>query len=171
MNQLAHDTRATLRDELKIIPGVAWLAAAAVLLCWILVAIPLILEHEQRKPEGSPLSPTFLIGLLIFSGLVLAAWVVMVFYVSADAGRRQMNRLLWTLLVIFIPNAIGFIVYFLVRKPIGQPCAKCRAFIRPGFSFCPACGEAAAPLCPACHRQIESGWVVCAYCGARLSGG
>jgi len=108
--------------------------------------------------------------LLAFAGIVLGAWVLMVFYVNADAGRRQMNRLLWTLLVIFIPNAIGFIVYFLVRRPIGQPCAKCRAIIRPGFSFCPACGEAVAPSCPACRHQIESGWANCAYCGTRLVG-
>jgi len=171
MNQLAYDTRTTLRDELKIISGAAWLAAAVVALLWILVVIPLLIEHHQRKPQDSQMPPTFLIGLLIFCGIVLGLWVLMVFYVNADAGRRQMNRLLWTLLVIFIPNAIGFIAYFLVRSPIGQPCPKCRAFIRPGFSFCPACGEAAAPLCQSCHHQIESGWANCAFCGAKLSGG
>ena len=171
MNQLAYDTRTTLRDELKIIPSVAWVTAAVGMLLWILVVIPLLIEHHQRKPEDSQIPPTPLVGLLIFCGLILGLWLLMVFYVNADSGRRQMNRLLWTLLVIFIPNAIGFIVYFLVRKPIGQPCPKCRTFIRPGFSFCPACGEAASPLCPACRRQIESGWANCAYCGTKLGGG
>jgi hypothetical protein len=158
-----------LREELKVIPGVAWGVAGAVLLCWLLVVIPLIVEHAERKPEGGP-PPSVLVGLLVFAGIVLAVWVVMVFYVNADAGRRQMNRLLWTLLVIFIPNAIGFIVYFLLRNPIGRPCAKCRLLIRPGYAFCPACGEATAPLCPVCRHAVEHGWVNCAYCGAKLAG-
>ena len=170
MNQLAYDTRTTLREELKIIPAIAWVAAGAVALCWFLVVIPLLVQYHHRKPPDSQLPPQFLYGLLMFSGIVLGLWVLMIFYVNADAGRRQMNRLLWTLLVIFIPNAIGFIVYFLVRKPIGQPCAKCRALIRPDFSFCPACGAAASPACPACRHQIESGWTNCAYCGTKLMG-
>jgi len=169
MNQLAYDTRTTLRAEFKVIPGIAWLVAAVVMLCWFLVVIPLLVAHHQRKPEESQLAPQFLYSLLLFGGIVLSLWMLMVFYVNADAGRRQMNRLLWTLLVIFIPNAIGFIVYFLVRKPIGQPCPKCRALIRPDFSFCPTCGAAASPICPACHHQIESDWANCAFCGNRLN--
>jgi hypothetical protein len=31
-----------------------------------------------------------------------------------------MNSLVWTLLVIFIPNGIGFIIYFLTRQPLLQ---------------------------------------------------
>lgn len=169
MNQLAYDTRTTLRAELKIIPGIAWVVAAVVVLLWLLVVIPLLVQHHQQRPQESQLPVQFLTSLLVFCGIVLGLWVLMVFYVNADAGRRQMNRLLWTLLVIFIPNAIGFIVYFLVRKPIGQACGKCRALIRPDFSFCPACGTPASPTCPACHHQIDSEWANCAYCGNKLT--
>ena len=101
--------------------------------------------------------------------IVEALWVLMIFYVNADAKRRQMNRLLWTLLVIFIPNAIGFILYFVLRQPIARPCAKCGTSVRPDFVFCPACGESLAPTCPGCHHGIEPGWTACAFCGARLA--
>lgn len=170
MNQLASGTSTTLRRELKIISGIAWVTAGAIALLWFAVIIPLLVEHHRRKPAGEQMPPQALYGLLFFCGIILSLWVLMIFYVNADAGRRQMNRLLWTLLVIFIPNAIGFIIYFLLRKPIGQPCPKCRALIRPDFSFCPACGAPASPSCPACHHQIEAGWTNCPYCGSKLIG-
>ncbi len=163
----ALDTQSTFRSELKIIPPAAWLVAGLFLVFWFVVALPLILSRAESKPGEPPVE--VLAGLLTFAGVLLSAWVLMVFYVNADAGRRQMNRLLWTLLVIFIPNAIGFIIYFLLRKPIARPCPKCRTPLRPEFVFCPACGLEIAAKCAACNRAVESGWVSCAYCGAKLS--
>ncbi|MGH9777137.1 MAG: PLDc N-terminal domain-containing protein, partial [Candidatus Acidiferrales bacterium] len=125
----ALDTQSTFKSELKIIPPAGWLAAGFFLLCWFAVVMPFILGTVQ---------PTAALGgLLTFAGVILSIWVLMVFYVNADSGRRQMNRLLWTLLVIFIPNAIGFIIYFVIRKPIARPCPKCQAPVRPEFVFCP----------------------------------
>ncbi len=163
----ALDTQSTFKSELKVIPPAAWLLAGLVMLFWFVVALPLILSSAESKPGEPPVA--VLAGLLTFAGVLLSAWVLMVFYVNADARRRQMNRLLWTLLVIFIPNAIGFIIYFLLRKPIVRPCPKCRTPLRPEFVFCPACGLEIAAKCAACNRAVESGWVSCAYCGAKLS--
>lgn len=109
--------------------------------------------------------------VLILTGVLLAGLVPLIFYVNADAKRRQMNRLLWTLLVIFVPNAIGFIVYFFMRKPIASSCPQCSATVQADFTFCPACGEGLAPACPACHRAVEAGWTNCAYCGRTLAVG
>lgn len=168
MNQLAYDTKATLKAELKFIPAAAWAVAGVVLLLWFAVAVPLILGTVRPGP-GEP--PVWLLGaILAFAGIVLGIWVAMIFYVNADAGRREMNRLLWTLIVIFVPNAIGFIVYFLLRRPIASLCPKCRALVQPDFVYCPACGQALAPSCPACHRSVETGWASCAYCGVKLTG-
>lgn len=167
MNQLAYDTKATLKAELKFIPAVAWAVAGVVLLLWFAVAMPLILGTVKPRP-GEP--PMWVLGVILaFAGIILGIWVLMVFYVNADAGRRQMNRLLWTLIVIFVPNAIGFIVYFLLRRPIAGLCLKCRALVQPDFIYCPACGQALALSCPSCHRSVESGWSNCAYCGVQLS--
>lgn len=166
MNLRAYDTKTTLKAELKVIPAVAWAVAAVLLVLWFALFVPFLLQTVKPKP-GEP--PLWLVGALVsFAGFILAIWLLMVFYVNADASRRQMNRLLWTLLVIFIPNAIGFILYFVLRQPIARPCPKCGVLVRPDFVFCPACGKALAPACPTCHRSVEPGWAACAFCGARL---
>ena len=167
MNPRTYDTRTTLKEELKIIPAVGYAVAGILLVLWFGFFLPFILENVKPKP-GEP--PPWVVGALVaFAGFILAIWVLMVFYVNADAQRRQMNRLLWTLLVIFIPNAIGFILYFVLRHPLARPCPKCAASVRPDFVFCPACGQSLAPTCPACHRGVEPGWAACAFCGAKLS--
>ncbi len=61
----------------------------------------------------------------------------MIGYVNADSKRRGMNSLLWTLLVIFVPKALGFIAYFLLRKPLLIPCPNCGAVGRIGLPILP----------------------------------
>ncbi len=163
----AHETKTTLAAEMKIIPAVAYLVAGIWLVFCYSFLLPLVLRQAQHKP-GEP--PVWLITeLMVLAGFVLAVWLLMIFYVNADAKRRQMNRLLWTLLVIFIPNAIGFILYFVLRQPIARPCPKCATPVRPDFVFCPSCGESLAPTCPACRRTVETGWAACAFCGGKLA--
>jgi apolipoprotein N-acyltransferase len=157
----------TLKAELRIIPAIGWVLAALLVLFWFLVPMPWFLGTVKPKPSEPPIE--LLAAFLGFAGLVLGIWMLMVAYVSADAKRRQMNRLLWTLMVIFIPNAIGFIIYFVLRQPIARPCPKCRTPVRPEFVFCPACGQELAAKCPGCKRAVEAGWAACAFCGARLS--
>ncbi len=166
MNAAADHNKTSLGAELKIINKAAWPLALTVLLLWVLFAVPHFAEVAKIKHDG-PRMPLWL--LLNFAGLVMAAYVVLVFYVNADAKRRQMNRVLWTLLVIFVPNAIGFIVYFILRQPIASPCPKCRSLVRQDFLVCPACGHGLAPACPTCHRAVEAGWANCAYCGTKLN--
>ncbi len=101
---------------------------------------------------------------------VLWLWFVMIFYVARDARRHRMNVALWTLLVIIIPNALGFIVYFPLREPVPAICPKCFASMRLEFSFCPACGEGLAPTCPGCRHPIQPGWTSWAFCGVKLAG-
>ena len=146
-----------LRQESKIIPPAAWIIAllvygSVVALAWLI----------------SPL-PTFAKVLFVFAiPLILASLVLLVGYVYGDARRRGMRYVLWTLLAIFIPNAIGIILYFILRDPLPQPCPKCGAAVAARFPYCPACGTALAQTCPECRRSVESGWSHCANCGASL---
>ena len=93
----------------------------------------------------------------------------MVGYVNADSKRRGMNSLLWTLLVIFVPKALGFIAYFLLRKPLVMPCPNCRTPVGSDFRFCPKCGYAVTPRCVHCGCSIQRDYVVCPYCGKPVS--
>ena len=152
----------SLRDEIKIIHPAGWVLSGAVLLPCLAFAIVFILARE---------SISWAAPLLVMAGIIITAAILLVFYVNADAKRRQMNRLGWTLLVIFVPNAIGFIIYFLMRKPIASSCPKCSAIVQADFTFCPECGETLASNCPSCRRAIEEAWTACAYCGEKLESG
>ncbi|MBI2955852.1 MAG: zinc ribbon domain-containing protein [Acidobacteria bacterium] len=165
MNWGAADTKTTLKKELAIIPAVGWVVAGLVLVVLLTVVTPLLVRTVPPK-SGEPVWLLWIV--LPFASLICTIWLLMVFYVNADAARRQMNRLLWTLLVIFIPNAIGFIVYFLLRQPIARPCPKCTTLLKAEFVFCPSCGQELVPKCPSCRHAVEAGWLACAFCGAKL---
>ncbi|MBI1896922.1 MAG: zinc ribbon domain-containing protein [Acidobacteria bacterium] len=154
-----------LRQELKIIPLAAWIIAVLMYLGFVLLSSRVLIP---RDPE---LSPWPVLAKILFSfgiPMILAVLVLVIGYVYADAKRRGMRYVLWTLLAIFIPNAIGIILYFILRDPLPQPCPKCGATVLVRFPYCPACGTAVAQTCPECRRRVEPGWSHCAHCGASL---
>src|SRR5208283_1674099 len=109
------------REEFGIIPRSVYLLAAIGIVCALGFFVVFIPHHDPSGPPPAALRPVF--GLLM--GTVLAAYLLLVGYVNQDAKRRNMGQLLWTLLVIFIPNGIGFLAYFLLRKPLIQHCPRC----------------------------------------------
>src|ERR1022692_4692844 len=156
MNQ----AKSHFHSELAIIPPVARAIAG---LAFVLVQICLLvlLPHYER---GIPPMPA-LVLISIFGGIVVGIIILLVGYVYADSKRRGMNSLLWTLLVIFVPKALGFIAYFLLRKPLLIPCPNCGTSIGSDFRYCPKCGYAAMPSCSHCGRPISSDYICCPYCG------
>ena len=80
-----------------------------------------------------------------------------------------MNRLGWTLLAIFIPNALGIILYFLLRNPLALHCGKCGNTVNAGFSYCPRCGADLGLHCPRCRHGIRPEDVFCCVCGNSLT--
>ena len=158
----------SFKEELKLVHPMGWVLGAIVLFLWEFFLVPPVITKILAKAGAIFWFPA---AILIISGVIMGALVPLVFYVNADAKRRQMNRLLWTLLVIFVPNAIGFIVYFFMRKPIASSCPQCSATVQADFTFCPECGETLASNCPSCRRAIEDGWAACAYCGEKLESG
>lgn len=154
-----------LREELKVVPAAARVIAAClyigvVVLLWT-VAFP-----NDAETGGWPLW-----GRIVFSAgvpLLLSIWTVIIGYVYGDARRRGMRYVMWTFLAIFIPNAIGIILFFILRDPLPHSCPRCGRAVSSGFPFCPACGTALGPACPECHRTVEPDWAHCARCGAAL---
>ena len=154
--------RFDIRQEMDIIPGWAWALAVAVFFCMVV----LFLGIWTKKPPGPPIPAKILITL--FASTILGFYVLMIGYVNSDAGRRGMSRTVWTLIVIFVPNAIGFILYFLLRHPIRMHCPRCAAVADPRVNFCPACGFSFHPTCPKCQTAIRPADQFCANCGATL---
>src|SRR6266700_7603813 len=104
----------------------------------------------------------------VFGGTALGCYVLLIGYVNRDAGRRGMSRLGWTLLAIFIPNALGIVLYFVLRKPRSATCPQCGNTLQPGFNFCPHCSYKLSPSCPQCQRVVGVNDVYCPYCGTSL---
>jgi RNA polymerase subunit RPABC4/transcription elongation factor Spt4 len=150
------------RSELAIIPSVARVIAALVFVVMQICLLGLV-PHFVHGPDVPPMPVMVLISLV--GGFFVAVIILMIGYVYADSKRRGMNALLWTLLVIFVPKALGFIAYFLLRKPLLIPCPNCGTEIGSDFRYCPKCGRALTPTCSHCGRSISGDYVCCPYCG------
>ena len=157
-----------LREEMRIIPRPTWLVAALVYVCMVI-----LLTRATTTGHSAELrNMNFVLKLLFAKGLPIipAAFFLLAGYVYADARRRGMRYVIWTFLAIFIPNAIGMILYFFFREPLPLDCSSCHSAVRPGFAFCPHCGAALTPACPQCKRSVERGWSNCPHCGSKLFG-
>jgi len=156
-------------QEWGLVPTAArWIAALVFLAFGGLMAsifiLPLLVEHAY---EGLPfVIPLFLMSLI--GAVALAVFVLLVGYIFADARRRGMNHVLWTLLAVFIPSGVGIILYFILRDPVPVPCPSCGAPARKGHAYCASCGTAVRASCPQCRQPLEPGWRNCVRCGAPL---
>jgi len=154
--------RSHFEAEMRIIPT-GWAVAAVIGFAAVEIAFQVLIPMYVRSQELPPRPLLALLGIV--GGLFLAAVLLLTGYVYADSKRRGMNALLWTLMVILIPKAIGFIAYFLLRKPLLEPCPNCRWPIGSDFAYCPKCGYASIPSCANCGRPIRRDYMCCPYCG------
>ncbi len=77
-------------------------------------------------------------------GVFLAVWVLCLGYVYADAKRRAMRPVLWTLIAALFPHLFGFLLYFALRQPMTPRCMKCGQPVTLDQRFCSWCGSAGA---------------------------
>lgn len=159
------ETSTRFLDEVRIISPVAFVFAS---LGVAMVAAAMVFGALTDK-SGDPF---FKLPVLVPVGMVaatlIASYLLLIGYVNSDAGRRGMSRLLWTLIAIFVPNALGIVLYFVLRKPRVAHCPQCNVEVEPGFSFCPRCRNRLQPVCPHCQRTVDSNDKFCPYCGGAL---
>ena len=150
--------------QMRIIPKpakiIAWIAFVGLLaLIWV--------PDKHWDPTPPATARTL---ILIFAAPVVAFIVLFVGYINGDARRRGMNAPLWTLIVIFVPNCVGFILYFLMRKPLPVICPQCSASLNTEFNYCPKCNFRLTPTCSGCQHSINPGDAYCPYCGRAVAG-
>lgn len=109
----------------KILSGIVFLATVAFFFCFF----------DERKVIG--LGTAIGVGM----GTILAAFTLLAGYVYADASRRDMPPLPWAALALLIPNGVGFVLYFLLRKPLVHPCSNCGCGVVQDAAFCSRCGQ------------------------------
>jgi len=158
------EMRPQISEEIRLIP--LWSVALAIaLFAAVQATVHLYLTQHQHNlpPRG------FLIFWSLAWGTVLAVYSLMVGYVTRDAKRRGMNLALWTPLVIFMPGAIGLVLYFLLRQPILSACPQCSTSVVPGMNFCPQCRFQLTPTCPQCQRAVRITDAYCGNCGESVT--
>jgi RNA polymerase subunit RPABC4/transcription elongation factor Spt4 len=161
--QVKSDKHTKFGDELRFIPRWARVLAAFVLIC-IPILFTVVLAHDPKAP---PFWGRVCLGTLC--GIFLAFYTLLIGYVNRDAGRRGMNRVVWTLLAMFVPNALGIILFFLLRQPLPSLCPHCAAPVQSGFGYCPKCGKNLTLHCTRCQHAIHADDLYCPYCGTSLS--
>jgi RNA polymerase subunit RPABC4/transcription elongation factor Spt4 len=157
-----NQTPLRFKGEILVISRWVFFLATLVFLTGAVLFV-VVVGRDHNAPR---LAVRELLGVVV--GTVLACYVVLIGYINRDAGQRGMSRLLWTLVAIFVPNGLGIVIYFVLRKPRTAKCPQCESEVEPGFSFCPRCGYHLKPVCPHCQRGVNSGDKFCPYCGVAL---
>ena len=123
------------RSGLGLIPGPAKIVAV---IAFVVFFFGVLGEHRASS---------FGILLGLAGGALAAAYFLLAGYIYRDAVRRGMPAIPWTALAVVIPNCVGFVLYFVLRKPILHPCPDCGGGVAPDAAFCPRCGH------PQMHRE------------------
>ena len=159
-----NETSIRFMDEVHIISPWAFVFAfLGFLLPWVAMVFSL-----TRNNAAPPLPVLVMVPLAIVTGTAIACYILLIGYVNRDAGRRDMSRLGWTLLALFIPHALGIVLYFVLRKPRSLRCPQCGAVVEPGFGFCPRCQRRLNAVCGQCQRGVNASDKFCPYCGGDL---
>ena len=160
--QVKTETRTGLSAEIKIIPAWAWALAGVAFVAAQWYFNIAVLRHAH--PPAAWCRPV----LGVLAGFFGGCYLLLIGYVCRDAARRGMSSLLWTLVVVLIPNGMGFLLYFILRQSLRSACPQCGSAVQAGFNFCPRCNYKLSPSCPQCQRLVGASDVYCPYCGASL---
>ncbi len=168
-------------SEFKLVP--AWLRWTVALLFVVAQAAALLVNlhglpsHDEIFPPDLKYNPALaslaLAGIITMVSVCMASIIFLIAYVNRDAKRRDMNTALWTLLVILLLPAwgfLGFVIYFLMREPLPYDCPQCGKSVGARFNFCPNCKCNLHPSCPNCKREVVETDKFCPYCAQELSG-
>jgi hypothetical protein len=162
--QVKSENQSVFARELKIVPTWAWVLAG---ICFVAAQIFFNFALPHHHPTGGP--PAWarpILGLL--AGIGGACYLLIIGYINRDAKRRAMSPTLWTILAILIPNALGILLYFVLRQPLQGVCPQCGHGVQSSFAFCPQCSCRLCLNCPQCQRAVGADDVYCPYCGASL---
>ena len=152
---------------LRIIRWPAWILAFVLYGALAVFLIGYVIPHDPNKQLWVAEWRRLLFAFGVPCWLIPV--ILLVGFVYSDAKRRNMRYVVWTFLAALIPDAIGIILYFLLRDPLPTPCPKCKTLVPHSYSYCPYCGTQIVRACPNCRRKIERDWVNCAYCGTNVA--
>jgi undecaprenyl pyrophosphate phosphatase UppP len=132
----------------NLVPKGVKIAAATVLVCALIIG-PLIGASQGHAAglnnvngvSSEALTAAIGLGIGLVVGIFVSFWLLSLGYVYVDSRRRAMRAVLWVLIAIFVPNLLGFLLYFAIRRPLGSPCSNCGQLIAAEQRFCSWCGS------------------------------
>jgi Phospholipase_D-nuclease N-terminal len=128
------------RRFLSVVPKSFKIGAFVVVGCAALAG--LVIGYVHVYQQGAALHTMFVEGgFSLLAGCVLAIWLLCLGYVYADARQRAMPPVLWTLVALLVPNLLGFLLYFAMRRPLTITCTSCGGASSPDQRFCSWCGH------------------------------
>jgi len=162
--QVKNETQSGISAELKIVPEWAWVLAVIGF-----IAVQFLFHLVIARQADAP--PHWVLSIIaVLASIVLGCYLLFIGYVNRDSKRRGMSPLLWTVVATLIPNALGIILYFILRQPLRSTCPKCGTFVFSGYNFCPQCNyKLLGPACPQCQHAVSVTDVYCPYCGISLT--
>lgn len=152
----------SVSEELQLIPR--WSILLALVAFVGIQYLFFFVLHRQHK---TPMAVHLYFGTSW--GALVAAYMLMIGYISEDAPRRNMGKWLWILLCIVLQGGIGPVIYFLLRQPVLTRCPCCGTKIESNFHFCPQCAYRVAPNCGNCHESVRITDLHCTRCGHDLA--
>lgn len=112
--------------------------------------------------------PVVIMG--IFLVVILALVAGMALYVSKDAKVHDMNPFLWVLVVVFVPNFLGLVIYLIVRSSAlkKSACYECGKLVENDYAICPFCKTELTQHCRSCDKVLSPEWRSCPHCGQEV---
>jgi len=110
----------------------------------------------------------FLITMIIVGVILFILYIKLLIWVYGDAQKRNMDEILWLLIVIFT-GLVGLIIYLLIRDPLiaeksdqpqkpKAPQPKPKAEKERDVKYCSACGSPVnekADFCSLCGEKLK----------------
>lgn len=106
--------------------------------------------------------------------VVVSLGVALVFLGKAiykECKKLQMNPWLWLIVVYFVPNGIGLLLFLLFRSNEVKKlrCPSCSKPVKPDYVNCPECGYQLSDSCSKCQKAVQKEWKLCPYCGNEVT--
>jgi hypothetical protein len=146
----------------------AWIAIGWVVIGG-LAALGLFLWDRWLPDVWGPVWGAIFLGGLALAVLVL--WIRALVYVHHDARRRHMAPALWVVICTFVPYLLGFLAYFLLRRPRPITCPHCQGEVPLQSRYCSHCGRQLHAVCVTCGASLEPDVRFCRECGAPVKAG
>jgi hypothetical protein len=128
-----------IRQFLRIVPKAVRLWALVIV--GFAVLIGLVVGYKAADHGAALRTMSVDGGAALLAGIMIAAWLLCLGFVFADARRRAMRPVLWVLVAALFPHLLGFLLYFVMRQPIASACNHCGQATPRYQRFCSWCGN------------------------------